>query len=300
MAIVISDLHIKSKEPFYGAIKQFLNHLADTFPNDEVIQLGDLFDTSTIHANVLSEVIGILKRFKKIHIISGNHDQSRRSGNILKPFNHYENVMIYEEKTEVEIEGHKCLMLPYIHNAKEEYEKIEWKGNFMFGHFTNEEDAFGNDGVNTDKIKAYQMFGHTHTNHIISKTKVVVGVQIPTRNLEISNSYYEITEDSIINELCPPDYFEYQTIEYGKFPENKNNILNIINCPSMQSVWEMYKDYHVRREGIELLRTEAEENNDAIDFESGNIVEKFSLYSKDKKLSKEIIDCATRYLAEVV
>jgi len=271
--ICISDLHIKNKEPFYSATKQFLNYVADTYPDDEVVQLGDLFDASTVHSSVMYEVITILKRFKKFHTISGNHDQSRRSGNLLLPLDHHDNIIVYDKMTEVEIEGHKCLMLPYIHNAKEEYEKVEWSGSYMFGHFTNEEDAFGDEGVNTDKINACQIFGHTHTFATYSPHKIVLGVNLPTRNGEINNPFLRITKT--FDFFSAPLIFEYQTIKYGEFPENKNNILNITDAPSYISVYEMYKDYHIRKEGIEILRTENEDTQADVEFESGNIVEKF-------------------------
>ena len=298
--IVIADTHIKKIEPFYSSIKQFLEHLVETYPDEEVVQLGDLFDSSTTHADTMFDIIALLKRFKKIHILSGNHDQSRRSGNILLPLLHHDNIFVYNEMTEVEIEGHKCLMCPWVYNSKEVYEQVAWNGDLAFLHATNPEDAFGDDGVNTDKIQAYQVFGHTHTSHYISDTKIVLGVQVPSRNLEKSCDYLYVDKEGKKDFLVPEKYFEYQDLDYGQFPENKNNILNIKKAPSFQSVWDMYKGYYVRREGIEILRTENKEDQEKVAFELGNIVEKFQGYSTDKKLTKEVHECGVKYLQEVV
>jgi len=299
--IVIADLHIKSVEPFYSSIKQFLEHLIETYPNDEVVQLGDIFDTSTIHGDVLYEITDILKRFKKIHILQGNHDTSRRAGLLTKHMNHHDNIVVYDKMTEVEIEGHRCLMCPWIYNSKEVYEQVGWEGSYAFFHVTNPEDSFHEeDGVNTDKIKAYQVFGHTHTSHYIRDNKIVLGIQIPSRNLETACDYLYVDKNGGKDFIVPPKYFEYQDINYGEFPENKNNIINVRNAPSFQSVWDMYKGYNVRREGIELLRTENKEDQEKVAFELGNIVEKFQGYSTDKKLSKEVHECGVKYLQEVM
>lgn len=299
--IVISDLHIKKIEPFYSSIKQFLNYIADTYPEDEVVQLGDLFDTSTMHSNVIYEIINILKRFKKIHILQGNHDISRRMGLITQPLNHYDNIIVYDKMAEVEIEGFTCLMLPWVYNAKELYEQIKWIGNYCFAHVTNMEDSFNGEYVDLSKVEACRIYGHTHTKRDLNENGYVMGVNIPTRNLEISNPFIRIErEEDIFEFIESPKYFEYQSLNYGEFPENKNNILNIKNAPSYPSVYETYKDYYIRKEGIEILRTENDVNIETTNFEAGNIVDKFNKYSKDKEISKEINNCAIRYLQEVV
>lgn len=298
--VIISDLHIKSKEPYYSSIKQFLNYILEHYPDEDVIQLGDLFDSSTAHSNTIYEIVGILKKFKKIYILQGNHDISRRSGLITEPFKHYDNIVVYDKMTEVEIEGFKCLMLPWIYNAKEIYEQVEWFGDYMFGHVTNIEDQFGDEGINTDKIKAYQVFGHTHTARYINDNKTVMGVQIPSRNGEVPCDFLHVDKTNKKEFISVPKYFEFETIEYGKFPKNKNNILNIKKAPSYQSVYDMYKDYYVRKEGIEILRTENDADIIDKEFESGNIIDRFARYAKEKEVSKEIFECANRYLQEVI
>ena len=111
MAVVISDLHVKNKEPHLSSIKSFLNDLVVKYPNEDIIQLGDLWDSSSPFSENESDIISILKKFKKLHVLSGNHDQSRRSGNALLHLNHHDNIVVYDKMAEVEIEGYKCLML---------------------------------------------------------------------------------------------------------------------------------------------------------------------------------------------
>lgn len=298
--VVISDLHTKRVQPYYDSVISFLNWLYEKYPDEEIVQLGDIFDSSSVHHSVMHTIVGVLKKFKRFHILGGNHDVSRRSGLITEPLKHHDNIFVYDSYKEVEIEGHKCLMLPWVHNAKEIYEKIEWSGNYMFAHITNIEDQFGNEGVDTSKIKACQMFGHIHTSRYINDDKIVLGIQIPTRHGELSNNFIRISKDNKKEFVTPPVYFEYQTLNYGEFPENKNNILNVINAPSVPAVWEKYKDYFIRRDGIQVLRTENESELKDVVFESGNIIDKFNRYATEKSIPLEIVSCANQYLQEVI
>jgi len=299
--ICISDLHVKNKEPFLSSIKSFLTTLADKYPDEEVIQLGDLWDSSSPHSEIEADIVALLKRFKKLHIITGNHDISKRSGNALLHLNHHDNITVYTEKEEVTIEGHKCLMLPWMYNAKEIYKDLEWQGDFAFLHVTNEEDAFGDEGLNTDKIKAIQVFGHTHTKRVVDTGivyKQIMGVNIPTRNLEVPNPYMYIKTDKSFEFIDPKIYFEYETLTYPALPVNKNNILNIKQAPSYEAVYETYKGYNIRHEGIEILLTEGVFDNEEFSFEKGNLLQKFNVYAKDTDMSKEFKDVCEKYISE--
>ena len=301
--ICISDLHVKNKEPFLSSIKSFLKEVADTYPNEEVVQLGDLYDNSSPHSEIEADIVALLKRFKKLHIITGNHDVSKRSGNALLHLNHHDNIVVYTEKTEVEIEGHKCLMVPWVYNSKEVYTDLSWKGDFAFLHITNEEDAFGDEGIKTDNVKAVQIFGHTHTKRTVDNNttiKYITGVNIPTRNLEISNPYLQIKSDKTLEFIKTKIYFEYETVDYPELPKNKNNILNVKKAPSYEAVYEVYKDYNVRHEGIEITYTTNTLDEEDSLFENGSLLQKFNIYAKDDGVPKELVDVAIKYISEFV
>lgn len=298
MIIHINDLHIKNQQPFLNGNRELFKWLIENYKDETLIIGGDLWDTSNPFAENEAEFIGYIKQFKQVFINVGNHDQSRRSGNSLLHLSHHDNITVFSKKAEIEIEGLKCLFLPYIHNMKEEYENIEWNGDYCFIHGENIEDSFGETGLILKGIKAEQIFSHIHMKKEY-KNRHVPGVAIPSRNLEINNPIITI-DNGKISYIDHPIWFEYQDINYGEFPENKNNILNIKAAPSYPSVWEMYKDYYVRKEGIEIIRTENDTNIITTEFEAGDIVDKFNLYAKEKELSKEVSDCANRYLQEVI
>jgi len=244
------------------------------------------------------------KRKNKTYILKGNHDISSNKGFCLSSISHgHKGVFVYEEKAEVEIEGIKCLMLPWIHNYKEEYEQIKWKGDYCFLHVTNSEDAFGSEGVELKDIDAIQIYGHTHTRRLVNDRKIVQGVPLATRNKEVVNPLIKIIDNNTYEFVDMPIYFEFQTLEYQQLPENKNNILNIINAPSSKAVYETYKGYYVRDEGIELLRTENEQTLSEMKqvFEGMNLVNSFVEYEKEEThLKKEIYDEAISRLNRVI
>jgi hypothetical protein len=71
----------------------------------------------------------------------------------------------------------------------------------------------------------------------------------------------------------------------------------VIEAPSKDAVYEMYKGYNVRHEGIQILRTDATvDSEEQCGFEKGNLLEKFNGYAKDNKLKKELVECANKYI----
>lgn len=298
MIVHINDLHIKNKQPYLDANRELFKWLIDNYKNETLIIGGDLWDTSSPFAENEAEFIGYIKQFKSVIINLGNHDTSRRAGNSLLHLKHHSNIQVIIDKTDLELEGNKCLFLPFIYNMKEEYDNIEWTGDYCFIHGENIEDSFGDSGLTLSKIKAKQIFSHIHIKKEYGN-KYVPGVANPSRNGEFNNPILIINNGNI-EWANHPVYFEFETIEYGKFPENKNNILNIKKAPSYQSVYDMYKDYYVRKEGIEILRTENDATIVDKEFESGNIIDRFARYAKEKEVSKEIFECANQYLQEVI
>lgn len=299
--VVISDLHIKSSEPHLNAIRELFDFIEKNYDDEVIVQLGDFFDTSAIHHGIVEEFIDRTKRVgKHWYILTGNHDKSYIKGNILSPLKHYDHLTVVEDKTELRIEGCSCLFLPYVHNAKEVYKDLSWSGDFCFAHITNEEDAFADEGVNTDKIDAFQVFGHTHTYKKYKDGKIVLGVPLPTRNGELVNKLMCIKSKIDVQMIDHNVTFSYQDINYNEFPENKNNILNVKLAPSRDLVYEVYKGYYIRNEGIELLRTEDNISNDIRkEFEESNTVEKFITWSEEKQLTKEVKECILSKLSSI-
>ena len=301
--IVVGDLHGKTKQPYKDANLEFLDWLVSNYKNEEVIFLGDIFDNSSPHAEIELDVIDRIIQFKRSHLITGNHDRSDTKGNTLLPHKLHKNISLYEDVTEVEIEGNNCLILPFKQNFKE-YENLEGNYKFIFTHITPVECQFAEEGLVFDKLKGTFIHGHTHISIDFtdkqSNNHFVIGVPLETRHLEAQKHRIFEIKDGIINTIEVPFYFTHETINYGDEPSSKKNILNIKNAPTRKLAFEKYKDYYIRDEGIELLRTDATKADFKKEFSKSNLLEKFRAYAKDKGLSKEVIECCSTRLSRIV
>lgn len=247
--ICVGDLHIRSSEIYYRAQKKFLNWLLENYKDNTIIQLGDLWDTSSPRNDIEDEIIGILKQFKDFRILTGNHDQSKIKGNSLLHLRHHENITVYDDVTEVTIGKYRCLMLPYKYDMSE-YKDIRNGSDYIFCHFTNPEDQFADEGIEL-KLQGFQIYGHTHT-FAQYDNKLVLGCPVITRNGEKNNSIIEINNGGITF-ITPPVFFDIQTISYGDKIENFDYLYNVISAPSVKSVYELYPMLNIRSSGIQVV-----------------------------------------------
>jgi len=306
MIIFFGDLHCQEKEPHRTACLDFLDYLYKNFNHCTILCGGDLFHQSSHNHRLVDSVIERISKFNDFRIISGNHDQSRRLSNILLPFRHYDGITIYSERTEFEIEDIKFIALPSKPGYEKEYENIEGTWDYSLCHFEPIQKSFNSTGIELKfKVNTAHIFAHIHEyDEYIDNfgNKVLIsGSVVSTRygEQDWEKNLYEITKEGFKKQSIP-QMFTYQTLNYGEFPENKNNILNVINAPSVPAVWEKYKDYFIRRDGIQVLRTENESELKDVVFESGNIIDKFNRYATEKSIPLEIVSCANQYLQEVV
>lgn len=299
--IIIGDVHAKNLEPFRTGINKFFDWLIESYKEETLIFLGDLFDMSSPHNKIKKEITKHLINFKQVYIITGNHDTSRKKGNVLLPLELHSNINIIEDVTEVNIEGLDCLFLPYRYgDIKEEYESLKGNYDYVFTHITPLECAFGGEGIQLNLDGIY-IHGHTHIPSQFIDTNGrqhhILGVPLPTRHGEHNHrpNIFEIV-DGKINYIEVLKYFTYEDVEYGKEPSSKNNIINVLNAPSIQSVYDNYKDYYIRKAGVKLEESSYNFTEEIIDFSKGDIKDKFKLYAKDNNLSKEVVDCVFNYL----
>ena len=61
--IIIGDLHFKNKEPFKSSLFSFLDWIYENYKDETIIQLGDLFDTSSPHNEIEEQVLQKLIRY---------------------------------------------------------------------------------------------------------------------------------------------------------------------------------------------------------------------------------------------
>jgi len=287
--IVVGDLHVKEKLIYKQAQLKFMNWLLDNYKDEVIIQLGDFFDSSSINHSVVEEFMNIVKQFKEFHILSGNHDQSKRMNNILKVMKHLPNVHVYEIDTEIIIENHKCLMLPYQSDCKY-YEELKDSYNFIFTHTTPEEESFGGDFINLSKLQGMKLYGHIHTKAIYNNYQMnILGVPILTRNGEKNNPIIDIKEDSSLEEIMPPTFFDIVDIEFGEEIINKDYLYNIKNAPSVKSVYDRYPIFNVRDEGITILYKNNDENTVVLNKSENDLPKLFKTFCDEKDIEPAFI-----------
>ena len=100
-------------------------------PGDIIIHLGDLFDNrNVIPINLLNYGMDIVEEISKIapfHIIVGNHDCWSKSSdeiNTIRPFKWIPNVSIYDKTTQLEFNGIKLCLMPFIEKRIEQIDLI--------------------------------------------------------------------------------------------------------------------------------------------------------------------------------
>lgn len=304
--ICVGDIHAKNKEPYRSSINNFFKDLLDNYKDETIIFLGDLFDSSSPHKEIESEIISHLKKLYKVFILTGNHDYSKRMGNSLDPLDEFENISIIKEVTELNIEDMKCLFLPFKYtDMKEEYEELEGFYDLIFTHITPPECAFGDEGINLKLKCRYFVHGHTHIQKDF-KTKDsihhVLGVPIATRHGEDKQDFrmMEITDKNKYRFIHVEKYFEYEEVIFGNDPKSRNNILNIVDAPDIKSVFDRYKDYYIREEGIKIKNennTDGDENKFEIDFNS--IKQLYIDYCNDNNISRSIITKGLKYMDNI-
>jgi len=297
--IVIGDLHLKNKEPFLSAQKKLLQFIENTYPNEILIFLGDIFDNSSPHWNVYKLFKSFLINHNNtIYLLTGNHDYSKIKGNVLHPFSLLPNVTVIETITNIPIENKTCLFVPYLQNS-DIYSTINGTYDYIFCHVTPEKYQFYNEGIHFHNIKnSYIIYGHYHIQKDIYEDENynkhhIIGVPLETRNGEQQNNKLIVVTDTI-QEISLPLYFTFENIQYGEFPKNKNNILNIKKAPSLKAVYELYKGYYIREEGIEFIK----ENNTFISLDTNKqyksfteltLSEKFILFKEEKNITNDMV-----------
>lgn len=297
--IIVGDLHLKPKLPYLNGLLSLFEWL-NKYKDNVLVLLGDCFDTSS----PIWDVYTIFEKFlidwnNDIHIIQGNHCFSKRKGLSLSGFSLLNKIHVYNNIEKVEIENKKCLMLPFKYsNMKEEYENLTGDYDLVFGHITHSKEAFGDEGIELNVNAQYYIYGHTHTPNIHGRNKnhIILGVPSPTRHLEHNQKYNILKIDSGIEFIEVPQYFTFENVIFGEQPKNKNNIINVLKAPSVNSVYEMYKDCYIRNDGIELEIDEEDYNVNEIINMKEETKSVFMEFAKAKQIEKKYVDCCLEFL----
>ncbi len=151
---LIGDTHIglgypNSVDKWYKVHQEyFTDFLIPTLkkrvkPGDIIVHLGDLFDNrNVIPINLLNYGMDMVEEISKIaplHIIIGNHDLWSKSAseiNSIRPFRYIPNVTIYDKVSQLEYNGKRILMMPYVEKRLEQIKHISENKNcdYLFCH----------------------------------------------------------------------------------------------------------------------------------------------------------------------
>lgn len=295
MIVVISDLHLKNEEVYAKAQKKFLFHLSENYKNEIIVFLGDVFDGVTPEWGLFEYFAEFLhNRNNTTYLLEGNHDRKKLKGSVLQGLTCIENVHVIFEKEIIDIEGQHCLFLP--HGKYED--DLSFEGDFLFAHLEPIEVSFGDTGFKHKNIKVEkQVYGHIHLSYHKDNI-LILGVPIPTRNLELSNKQIKI-EKGELSFIDIPEFLRIETIDFNVDINtlNKDWLYNINNCPSKEELYEKFKDFYIRESGIEIERTESSLEQSNIE-NSGTLLDKFRIFSTDENLSDEITQCGAHYISE--
>jgi hypothetical protein len=291
--IFVADIHCQNKNPHRTATLDFLKWLLENYKEDIIISGGDIFDKSSIHHDLVDEVVSILKQFKDFRIVAGNHEISSKLGNILKPLRHHNNIIIYYEKTEFEIDEIKFIALPSSESKEKSYEQIQGTWDYSLCHFMPIQESFGNGGIELKfKVNVAHLFAHVHRHREFTDNfgnKVLIGGSVVNYRYgeqDWEKNIYRIDKNGY-EKIKVPQFFTYETIEFGQEPSNPNNIINIKNATSWEAVHERYKNCYIREEGIEYIKTDNTIQIENTTFEDSTLKQKFKFFAVDRGLPEE-------------
>jgi hypothetical protein len=293
--IYIGDLQAKEQEPYKSACINVLKYLLKHHKDDIVIQGGDFFNSSRHSHDFVDEIAEILLQFKDFRIIPGNHDQSYALGNILKSLGRHNNITIYHGIEKININGIDFQIIPYQYgNLKEKCEKITEDCDYSLSHLTPIQEAFSNEGVEFKfKAKVAHVYAHIHryrefVDNFGNKC-LIAGVVSTSRfgEQEWENNIYELRKDKFIK-IPLPKFMDIVTIQYGEEIADKNILYNVENAPDMSSVYEKYKGFYIRREGVTYAKTD---DSCQIDFSlDNNLGSTWQEFSNTEKMESSIVN----------
>lgn len=308
MSILIGDVHWdkSSDSPYNRGLRKLFGWLVEEFKHEIWIQSGDYFDSARPNWDVYNEAVGFLLNPDRVILLDGNHDKSKNIGSCLQSLNLHSNIEVYNNKTEIKIGKQTWLILPdlYSSEAMKEYENIEEEFDFGIGHIAPIGTNFGKDEIDLKcKFRKAMFYGHIHIPmRTKSKNHIIIGVPQPTRNGEQHHQpvIYNIDDDTgEYKKIDVPKFMTIENIKYDEEPFSKDNIINVVNAPSIQSVRDRYQGYNIREEGIELALDSTETIENKINNFSEDLEGKFTSWSIIEEIEKEYQDCIFEYFRAI-
>lgn len=309
--LIVGDVHFKKDpdSPYNSGLRKLFDYLLKKYPDCVWIFTGDFFDNTSIHWDVYNMAYGFLRSHPhEIYILTGNHDLSAIKGNALYPLHDGLRIHVISDDVKyLDIAGYRVAMLPYLYGAVEmkKYENLTETVDFSVSHLSPPGKNYGAPDEIELKFKSLiaHIYGHIHIpfsfknqygNH--------EGIAVPQVTRYGEQGYDKVVAvidggKFSIEKL--PTFFTIEDVTYGDMPVNKDNLINIVNAPSVDLAKEKYTDFHIRRDGIKLLRTDsASIKNDTDRSLKKDVPEKFLIYAAKENISKQVTDTTAKALRE--
>lgn len=330
MVVFMGDIHLRDDKEYFKIIcMNFLDWYKSwelNRPGNSLVLAGDLVENALLTGTVADylEKFAMYSRFDGVYVCVGNHDIRKvNDANQLayeflknKPTFH-----IYEEVSEIDVDGRKGLLLPYFKGVNYfgqtmgEYYGSLWNNprfqkhyDFVLGHFNDESIVFGGelDVVrNLDKLDAGRiLLGHIHTRYI-RPDRYIGSVFACKKGENDSSRAVQILDDEGWREEPLPVFNEFINVTYpDRLPKSKCQvpIYTILNCGSESVARSKYGNVFIKKVTSNLVDSTVRRR---VSWDSGfetiknlNMMDMFDEFAKiqNPPLSQDVIDECKGYL----
>ena len=271
---ILGDIHFRDDKDYFCRIcEDFLQWFKDwsvNTPDNSLILAGDLVERNLLTGKVAEYLDRFhqYSRFKKMYICAGNHD--RKTVYNLEQlsyefYKNYDDVEIFEEIGEADINGQKVLFLPYFTGQNsfgltmseyysELYRDPKYQKHYdlIVGHCSGPELGFqGQTDIvrNLDKLDVDRIcFGHIHTR--FANPSVYIGSVFAGKKGENDNSRAAWLFDGTWKEQKLPLFNEFMEITYPQrlMPTQvRTPIYTVLNCANEAIAREKYGNIYIRK-----------------------------------------------------
>lgn len=333
--IVLGDIHFRDDKPYWKVIcEKFLDWFKNYEKNNSENNLflaGDLVEDKILSGIVADYLYRFLRysKFKNIYICVGNHDRKEYHNSYqlsYEFYKNYSNVHIYEEASEINVDGFKVLILPYYQGVNRygkpmnEYYSNIYKNkifsnnyDLVLGHFSAEDkDLFGSSECisNLDKINAKKIIlGHIHTRGMGEDTYYIGSVFAGKKSENDYRRCAMVYKDGVWSEDKLPLFNEFLSVTYPEeLPESKAlvPIYTILNCTSESVALSKYKGIFIRRVTTDSIdvsigkRADMDRQFSSVKEMDTRLLFQAFIDSQEPPLEKEIIKDCNEYLEKMI
>lgn len=271
----LGDVHVKPKRPFLEGHEHFIEWLINSLEGKELmslILLGDVFDrpreNGEVNALVTRLIQVLLKKYKEVICLEGNHDYSKRDNSALKLLEAL-GVRVIRAPEILVVQGKRILALPYIYpmsklgnevftSMKDVYSDPEKLIRFfpegttqedisscevLVGHFGDETCGEFIQDCDISWFKNKKILGHVHKR--VSPN--VLGSAGVTRRDEAGKESFllEWNGKTFFKRLLP-QFFDFVKVKYGdplpKTTKDTARVFDITHCPDPRHAQLEYSD----------------------------------------------------------